>query len=143
MSTDKLTALTAEMNEFLDRRIQLLRRHDATQDPNEGQVLGESIAKIDNELMTLRKRIHDTFNATRNHSDRKKLKGLERRIDRLLSGVEIERESNISMRYEHQLLEAQRQAKTNSERLRIDKKLRQLLRDRNLFLAHHTSLPQA
>jgi hypothetical protein len=139
MNTDKLTA---EVNELLDRRNQLLQKRDATQDPNEAEVLSESIARTDTELPALRKRVHDTLNATKDHSERKRLKKLERRIDRVLSGVEIERESDISMRYEEELHQALRQAKTNSERLRINKKLRQLLRDRNLFFAH-SNLPEA
>jgi hypothetical protein len=126
MNTDKLTALTAEVNELLDRRNQLLQKRDATQDPNEAEVLGASIARTDTELPALRKRVHDTLNATKDNSERKRLKKLERRIDRVLSGVEIERESDISMKYEEELRQALRQAKTNSERLRINKKLRQL-----------------
>ena len=137
MNTDKLTALTVEVNELLDRRNQLLQKRDATDDPNEAEVLGESIARSGSELLpVLRKRVHDIRNATKDHSQRKMLEKLERRIDRVLSQMEIGRKSDISKRYEEELREALRQAKTNSERIRINQKLGRLVRDRNLFLAH-------
>jgi len=136
MITGKVAALTTEVNHILDRRGQLLRQRDATQDLQQAEVLGESIAKIDRELvLPLRKRIHDIRNATHDHTDRKRLKKLEARLDRVISGIEIERESDISARHQQDLREALSNAKTNSERRRIDRKLRRARRDKNLYLA--------
>jgi len=131
-AVDKVASFTAELNTLLDLRGRLTLQRDSCQCPDEERVLNERIAEINStQIRDLQKRIHDAFNAAKRHSDRKSFKALEGRIRGSLSGIENVRESNISPQHESRLLEALHRAKTNSERRRIGRGLRQLRRDRS------------
>jgi hypothetical protein len=142
MDTAVLT-LEEELNEILRRREHLIQQRDATQDPTEHDQLGMEIEINTRSLRSLSKRCDDARNATRRHGDRKRLKALGGRISGLLSGIGVEGESDISPRYEQELLEGLHQAKTNSERRRINAKLRQLHRDRNSFASFRNKVSPA
>jgi len=131
---DKLVMLSGELNRLLEQRRQLTYERDSTQDPGEERIFSTRIAEINSkQIPDLQKRVHDAFNAERRHNERKRLKALERRIGGELSGIEVVRESTISPEHESKLQGALNQAKTNSERRRIDRELRQLRRDRSEF----------
>jgi len=129
---DKVALLCGELSHLLDQRTRLTQKRDFTQDAEEDRILSDRIAEINSkQIPDLQKRVHDAFNAAKRHSERKAFKALGGRLRGVLSGIEIVRESDVAPEHESKLLEALYRAKTNSERRRLDRELRQLRRDRS------------
>jgi hypothetical protein len=128
-SEERMAELLRRLNELLSQR----QSYQTSGNAEESDFAPKVIELNSKLLPALRKEIVDTRNASRNGRVRKALAKLKRKVENALSGIEVQRQPDISTSRETELEAAVNAAKTNSQRQRAGGQRAQLLRDREVL----------